>query len=171
MLGQAAPSQGRACNSAAQRQLIGHGFDECRVGFAIAHADSGQGPHNLVFDIEVAGVGKKCEKHFDCLRLLPRGQTLVVVLEPAGASALSVYSVNQPSLKVSLYAVGPEDFERYVAYMRGVNGYYDARQKQKQYEEASTCLARFGRRLTGVSERAEETLEEIVEPLSLLPPS
>jgi DNA recombination protein RmuC len=42
---------------------------------------------------------------------------------------------------------------------------------QKQYEEASTCLARFGRRLTGVSERAEETLEEIVEPLSLLPPS
>jgi alpha-2-macroglobulin len=62
-----------------------------------------------------------------------------VVLEPAGAPALSVYSVNQPSLKVSLYAVTPEDFERYVAYMKGVNGYYDARQ-QKQTTPPGTLV-------------------------------
>jgi alpha-2-macroglobulin len=59
------------------------------------------------------------------------GTSSFVVLEPAGAPALSVYSVNQPSLKVSLYAVGPEDFERYVAYMKSVYGYYNPRQKQQ----------------------------------------
>ncbi|MDQ3747337.1 MAG: MG2 domain-containing protein, partial [Acidobacteriota bacterium] len=63
-----------------------------------------------------------------------------VVLEPAGAPALSVYSVNQPSLKVSLYAVGPEDFERYVAYMKSAYGYYDARQKQKQTTPPGTLV-------------------------------
>ncbi|HYY95428.1 MAG TPA: alpha-2-macroglobulin family protein [Pyrinomonadaceae bacterium] len=63
-----------------------------------------------------------------------------VVLEPAGAPALSVYSVNQPGLKVSLYAVGPEDFERYIAYMKSVYGYYDARQKQKQSTPPGTLV-------------------------------
>jgi DNA recombination protein RmuC len=40
----------------------------------------------------------------------------------------------------------------------------------KQYEEASGSLARFGRRLEGVSESAE-SLEEVVETPPLLPPS
>jgi uncharacterized protein YfaS (alpha-2-macroglobulin family) len=62
-----------------------------------------------------------------------------VVLEPAGASDLSVYSVNQPSLKVSLYAVTPEDFERYVAYMKTVSGYYDPKQ-QKQTAPPGTLV-------------------------------
>ncbi|MFL6332226.1 MAG: DUF6049 family protein [Pyrinomonadaceae bacterium] len=48
-----------------------------------------------------------------------------VVLDPAGGPNLSVYSVNQPSLKVSLYAVTPEEFGAYVAHMRWVAGYYD----------------------------------------------
>ncbi len=41
----------------------------------------------------------------------------------------------------------------------------------KQYEEASTALTRFGRRLDGVSEGAEQTLGEVGESLPLLPPS
>ncbi|HEX3560840.1 MAG TPA: alpha-2-macroglobulin family protein [Pyrinomonadaceae bacterium] len=64
-----------------------------------------------------------------------------IVLEPAGEPRLSVYSVNQPSLKVSLYAVGAEDFDRYVAYMKGIYGYYDARQKQKQTAPPGTLIS------------------------------
>ena len=52
-----------------------------------------------------------------------------VVLDPSGGPNLSVFSVNQPSLKVSLYAVAPEDFGAYVEHMRGVAGHYDARQR------------------------------------------
>ena len=54
-----------------------------------------------------------------------------VVLDPAGGPHLSVFSVNQPTLKVSLYAVAPEDFGAYVAHMRGVSGYYDEKQRQQ----------------------------------------
>ncbi|HEX8116120.1 MAG TPA: hypothetical protein VF521_02495, partial [Pyrinomonadaceae bacterium] len=53
-----------------------------------------------------------------------------VVLDHAGGPNLSVFSVNQPSLKVSLYAVTPEDFATYVAHMRSATGYYDERQKK-----------------------------------------
>ncbi len=53
-----------------------------------------------------------------------------VVLDPAGGPHLSVFSVNQPSLKVSLYAVAPEDYAAYVAHMRGVGGYYDPKQQK-----------------------------------------
>jgi uncharacterized protein YfaS (alpha-2-macroglobulin family) len=55
-----------------------------------------------------------------------------IVLDPAGGPHLSVFSVNQPSLKVSLYAVAPEDFGAYVAHMRGVTGYYDEKQQKLQ---------------------------------------
>jgi hypothetical protein len=53
-----------------------------------------------------------------------------IVLDPAGGPHLSVFSVNQPSLKVSLYAVAPEDFGAYVAHKRGVAGYYDEKQQK-----------------------------------------
>ncbi|MET0650425.1 MAG: DUF6049 family protein [Pyrinomonadaceae bacterium] len=53
-----------------------------------------------------------------------------VVLDPAGGPHLSVFSVNQPSLKVSLYAVAPADYGAYVAHMRGVAGYYDPKQQK-----------------------------------------
>lgn len=55
-----------------------------------------------------------------------------IVLDPAGGPHLSVFSINQPSLKVSLYAVAPEDFAAYVAHMRGVSGYYDEKQQKLQ---------------------------------------
>lgn len=41
-----------------------------------------------------------------------------VVLDPAAPPRLSVYTVNQPSLKVRLYSVGPEHWGQYLAYMR-----------------------------------------------------
>ncbi|MBA3242526.1 MAG: Ig-like domain-containing protein, partial [Acidobacteria bacterium] len=56
-----------------------------------------------------------------------------VVLDPSTRQpSYSVYTINHPSLKVSLYAVGPEDWEKYGAYMRGISGYYDQSQRQKQ---------------------------------------
>ena len=55
-----------------------------------------------------------------------------VVLDPSAGPAYSVYTINHPSLRVSVYAVRPEDWWTYAAYMRGVVGYYDERQKQKQ---------------------------------------
>ncbi|MBV8858151.1 MAG: hypothetical protein JOZ02_14565 [Acidobacteria bacterium] len=55
-----------------------------------------------------------------------------VVLDPAGGPNLSVFSVNQPSLKVSLYAVAPEEFGAYVAHMRWVAGYYDEKRQKPQ---------------------------------------
>lgn len=65
-----------------------------------------------------------------------------VVLEPVGQPSLSVYSVNQPTLKVSLYAVGPEDFERYVAYMKTVSGYYQEKLKKQTTPPGTLVLSK-----------------------------
>ena len=48
-----------------------------------------------------------------------------VVLDPTAPPRFSVFSINHASLKVSLYAVGPEDWGAYVAHMRTIYGYYD----------------------------------------------
>ncbi|MDT5158258.1 MAG: alpha-2-macroglobulin [Acidobacteriota bacterium] len=64
-----------------------------------------------------------------------------VVLEPASASALSVFSVNYAALKVSLYAVEPKDFERYVAYMRVVSGYFQQEPLKKQAVPPGTLVS------------------------------
>ena len=55
-----------------------------------------------------------------------------VVNDPSVEPTFNVYTINHQSLRVSLYAVGPEDWGLYAAYMREVNGYYDERQKPKQ---------------------------------------
>jgi uncharacterized protein YfaS (alpha-2-macroglobulin family) len=56
-----------------------------------------------------------------------------VVLDPSTRQpGYSVYSINHPTLKVSLYAVRPEDWERYTAYMRHLGGYDDQSGRQKQ---------------------------------------
>jgi uncharacterized protein YfaS (alpha-2-macroglobulin family) len=54
-----------------------------------------------------------------------------VVLEPSNDPRLSVYTINHAALKVSLYAVAPEDYERYVAYMRFVSGYYSEGERKQ----------------------------------------
>jgi alpha-2-macroglobulin len=63
-----------------------------------------------------------------------------VVLDPAGGAQLSVFSVNQPWLKVSLYAVEPSDFGRFVGYMRFVNNYYEE-SKRKQTTPPGTLVS------------------------------
>ncbi len=57
--------------------------------------------------------------------LFSQGGAFVVLDPSARQPTYSVYSVNHPSLKVSLYAVQPEDWERFGAYMRATNGYSD----------------------------------------------
>ncbi|HBB94577.1 MAG TPA: hypothetical protein DC054_04240 [Blastocatellia bacterium] len=47
------------------------------------------------------------------------GQGLVV-LDPAGPRQLSIYSVNYQTVKVSLYAVEPEDWSKYQVYRRTI---------------------------------------------------
>ncbi|MBC7929279.1 MAG: Ig-like domain-containing protein, partial [Rubrivivax sp.] len=53
-----------------------------------------------------------------------------VTLDPAGQPRFSVFSVNHASLKVTLYAVGPDDWEHYIAYMKTAYGYYDEKVKK-----------------------------------------
>lgn len=53
-----------------------------------------------------------------------------VVLDPASSRTFSVYSINFPQLKVSLYKVGPEDWESYRKYQRvRFSGASDAEKK------------------------------------------
>lgn len=49
----------------------------------------------------------------------------MVVLDPSGPARYSVYSTNQPSLKVSLFSVTPADWTTYLRYLRTINNYYD----------------------------------------------
>ena len=42
----------------------------------------------------------------------------LVTLDPAGQKRISIYSVNQESLRVALYAVTPEDYGRFASAMR-----------------------------------------------------
>jgi uncharacterized protein YfaS (alpha-2-macroglobulin family) len=46
-----------------------------------------------------------------------------VVLDPSAPPGFSVYSVNYNQLKVSLYSVGPEDWDQYMSYLRSERGY------------------------------------------------
>ena len=42
----------------------------------------------------------------------------MVVLDPASPKAYTVYSINEPGLHARVFAVGPEDWQKYVAYMQ-----------------------------------------------------
>ena len=48
---------------------------------------------------------------------------MLTVLDPNGQPRLSVYSVNQTKLKVTLYAVAPENWNQFMEYIRWVNNY------------------------------------------------
>jgi len=56
---------------------------------------------------------------------LASGGKAFVALDPSAPRSFSVYSINHSSLKLRLYAVGPEDWEKFVSYMRFVNEYYE----------------------------------------------
>jgi alpha-2-macroglobulin len=82
-----------------------------------------------------------------------------VVLEPSGDPRFSVYTINHASLKVSIYAVAPEEYEHYVGYMRFVTGYYsnDAR---KQTTPPGRLVSS---KVVTVQTRPDETVETKVE--------
>ncbi|HVF44015.1 MAG TPA: DUF6049 family protein [Pyrinomonadaceae bacterium] len=82
-----------------------------------------------------------------------------VVLEPSSDPRLSVYTVNHPSLKVSLYAVAPEDYERYVAHMRYVSGYY-SNDKRRQTAPPGRLVST---KTVRVEARPDETVETKIE--------
>ncbi|HYG79098.1 MAG TPA: Ig-like domain-containing protein, partial [Pyrinomonadaceae bacterium] len=48
-----------------------------------------------------------------------------VVLDPSAPRAFSVYSVNHKTLRVRLYKVQPEDWDKFVRYMRFTYDYYE----------------------------------------------
>jgi uncharacterized protein YfaS (alpha-2-macroglobulin family) len=54
------------------------------------------------------------------------------VLDPTGPPRLSVYTVNYDRLKVTLYSVGPENWNQYLEYMRWVNNYNSDPKKKPQ---------------------------------------
>ncbi|HEX8844697.1 MAG TPA: alpha-2-macroglobulin family protein [Pyrinomonadaceae bacterium] len=54
-----------------------------------------------------------------------------VVLDPSAPRSFSVYSINHSNLRLKLYQVGPEDWEKFVRYMRFVYDYYES-DTQKQ---------------------------------------
>jgi uncharacterized protein YfaS (alpha-2-macroglobulin family) len=82
-----------------------------------------------------------------------------VVLEPSKDPRLSVYTINHPSLKVSLYAVAPEDYERYVAYMRNISGYY-SNDKRKQTTPPGRLVST---KTVRVESKPDETVETKIE--------
>jgi uncharacterized protein YfaS (alpha-2-macroglobulin family) len=63
--------------------------------------------------------------------MLGAGGGNLMVLDPAGKPRLSVFSINQPAVKVRLYKVAPEDWETFCTYMQGAGG-YDATAQRKQ---------------------------------------
>ncbi|HEX7955839.1 MAG TPA: MG2 domain-containing protein, partial [Pyrinomonadaceae bacterium] len=78
-----------------------------------------------------------------------------VVLDPAGGPHFSVFSVNHPALKVSLYAVTPQDYDRFVTHMRQAAGYYD----EKRTKAVGPPGALVSTRTVEVKVRPDEVTE------------
>ena len=55
-----------------------------------------------------------------------------VTLDPSGPPSFSIFSINYDRLKVSLFKVGPEHWERFTAYMRAAQGYTDDASRKQQ---------------------------------------
>lgn len=56
---------------------------------------------------------------------LGSGGKAFLALDPAAPRSFSVYSINHSSLRLRLYSVGPEDWDKWVRYMRFVHDYYE----------------------------------------------
>lgn len=79
-----------------------------------------------------------------------------VVLDPAAPRALSVYSVNHKTLKVRLFKVKPEDWEKFTKYMRFVYDYYEET-KLKQVVPPGTLVSTKTVAVKGQPEELTET--------------
>ncbi len=88
-----------------------------------------------------------------------------VVLDPANSPPkISIYSVNYAQLKVSLYSVAPEDWDKYVQYMRYVYNYSDAAKKilAKQGQDTPPGRLVFSKPLE-IKSKPDELTETIID--------
>ena len=83
---------------------------------------------------------------------------LFSTLEPKAEPRLSVYSVNYDRLKVSLYAVGPEDWAQFFEYMRFVYNYN--RDPKRKYELPGRLV--FSKVIT-IETRPDEVVETRID--------
>ncbi|HJU55233.1 MAG TPA: MG2 domain-containing protein, partial [Pyrinomonadaceae bacterium] len=87
-----------------------------------------------------------------------------VVLDPSAPRTFSVYSVNHKTLKVRLYKVQPEDWEKFVRYMRFTYDYYEDT-KQKQTFPPGTLVSQKTVAVKGQPEEMTETRLELAPAL------
>jgi len=91
----------------------------------------GRTTYRLTFDASIKDqfgqtLGKEAVQTFNVLSAEPSlaaAKDGMVVLDPYGPPRYSVYSTNYSTLKVSLYAVAPEDWSKYNAYIRARQQY------------------------------------------------
>ncbi|HEY0380094.1 MAG TPA: alpha-2-macroglobulin family protein [Pyrinomonadaceae bacterium] len=79
-----------------------------------------------------------------------------VVLDPSAPRTFSVYSVNFKTLRVRLYKVQPEDWDKFVRYMRFTYDYYEDT-KQKQTVPPGTLVLQKTVTVKGQPEEMTET--------------
>jgi uncharacterized protein YfaS (alpha-2-macroglobulin family) len=78
-----------------------------------------------------------------------------VALDPSAPRSFSVYSINHSTLRVRLYAVAPEDWEKFASYMRFVYDYYE--------EKASKQTMPPGRLVYSKTVEVKSKPDEMVE--------
>ncbi|WAS91057.1 Ig-like domain-containing alpha-2-macroglobulin family protein [Nannocystis punicea] len=95
----------------------------------VAGATAGRTMYSVTVDAGLRDVfGQASEKpavsRFTTTRAEPQLQGPnrdFLVVDPAGGSKLSVFTINRPKLKVRLYAVTPEDYGKYLDYRRDMD--------------------------------------------------
>ncbi len=87
-----------------------------------------------------------------------------VVLDPSAPRTFSVYSVNHKTLRVRLYKVQPEDWDKFVRYMRFTYDYYEDT-KQKQTTPPGTLVSQKTVAVKGQPEEMTETRIELAPAL------
>ncbi|HWT03872.1 MAG TPA: DUF6049 family protein, partial [Pyrinomonadaceae bacterium] len=87
-----------------------------------------------------------------------------VVLDPSAPRTFSVYSVNHKTLRVRLYKVQPEDWDKFVRYMRFTYDYYEDT-KQKQTVPPGTLVSQKTVAVKGQPEEMAETRLELAPAL------
>jgi len=74
-----------------------------------------------ITDIHEQKLGSAAKVSFDVGSAEPQmfgAENDMVVLDPASAKAYAVYSINEPGLHARVFAVGPDDWSKYVAYLQ-----------------------------------------------------
>jgi alpha-2-macroglobulin len=86
---------------------------------------------------------------------------MMAVLDPYAAPRFSIFSINHSKLKVSLYAVSPEHWGQYKAFMRG------AIQNRYQRGRAQTSMPAIGRlvytKIVDIAEKTDDLAETAID--------